>query len=156
MSETFPMPIDFEPIREVWNKYRLEDDIIIKNKISLGRIIAVSKTTDTQFNYDMKLNTVTELDFPPGKYNWKEGSPKYVEIKVPDDLEKEVKFSILSNKVQVYETVNSSILSFIFIAADMKKIWLTKKTDNLNRPVYHVEVFANISIFNPVKSPTKV
>jgi hypothetical protein len=114
----------------------------------LNRVIATSKLSDTQFHYDIRLSTTTEVDLPPGQYDVKATSPN-IEIKIPDDLEREERFTTISSKAQIYEITHGNILSFVFIMEKMNKIWLTKKADTLNRPVYHVEVIGNVAIFNP-------
>jgi hypothetical protein len=64
-------------------------------------------------------------------------------------IEKEMKFTIISNRDQIYEAENNT---YLFVTETMHKIYSTKKIDHFGRPVYAIEVTGDVSIFNTKKS----
>jgi hypothetical protein len=63
LAESEERSIDFEPVREVWNKYKLENNVILRNRISLSRIASIPKK-ENQVGYHYELEVSTEMDTP--------------------------------------------------------------------------------------------
>ena len=155
LSETFPQNVEFVPVREAWNKYRCEDGVTLKGKITLRRITIIKKDEEGKKPYNFEFNSLTETDTPP-KIFPSEGVSlrvsEQVEVKVPDDLVKEVKFEHIEDVSQIYETKKMLLV----ITEKMGRIWLTKKIDSYGRPVYHCELTVNIMLMarNPPDTQT--
>lgn len=135
--------VDFEPIREVWSKYKLENDVILRNKFSLKTLLSIP-TSDGQIAYNFELFLSTEVNIPP-----KEGIDLLVPhgpVQInPEDIDRELKFEIISNKPQIYETQKDT---YIFVTEKLHKVYSTKKIDNLGRPAYQVEATGNVSFMH--------
>jgi hypothetical protein len=44
--------VEFEPIREIWNKYKLENEAIIKSKFSVSQIIETKSNGNPIYDLD--------------------------------------------------------------------------------------------------------
>jgi hypothetical protein len=140
---SLPQDIDFETVREGWNKYKLEDGVILRNKPFLKMLTLVSQTgTEKGYHFEIAVNT--EIDVPPKIQESKPKTQNPVEIKRPEDIEKELKFDVLSNKPQIYETKENT---FIFLKEIVKNVYLTKKIDVLGRPVYTLDSIQSLSVY---------
>lgn len=140
MSENIK-EIDFESIREIWNKYKLKDGVTLKNKPYLQRVML--DTVTNQYNFELGIST--EIDIPP------KHQPDNNKIVLPSainfntDIEKEVEFNTIFNKPQIYEASGNL---FIFVGEQMSKIYLTRKEDAYGRPMYYVDAVQTISLFH--------
>lgn len=139
--------LSYEPLREIWNKYKLQDDTVVRHKFSLDKII-IDESTDNP-TYDFKLSSHSVVDIPNINTDTNLTNPTSNEPIVIDkdkDLEKEMEFKIIVNKPQINEVEGNT---WVFINEIMNKIWSTKKFDRENKPVYYLEVSATINIYKP-------
>ncbi len=142
MTEENLIAVDFEPIREIWNKYRLENGTIIRHKFSLAQVFKNSTFKENVF-YDVKLANTSDVDIVPTRQESAVTEPVIV---TQEDLLYELPFTPVFNKPQVYELEDKI---WIFIAEQVSKIHATKKIDKAGRPVYNLQVDAKISIYKP-------
>jgi hypothetical protein len=130
----------YEPIREIWNRYKLENNTIIRHKFSLEKII-VDESNNNQ-TFDFKVVSHSVVDIPETPISPIQG--ERVIIDISKDLDKEMNFTVELSKPQIYEIEGNT---WLFITGTMHKIWSTKKTDREGKPIYHIEASATINIF---------
>ncbi len=141
--------LNYEPIREIWNKYALKNDTtIVRHKFSLDQIILDESTGSP--TYDFKLSSHSVIDIENiNTINTNPTNPiqnQPIVIDKEKDLEKEIEFTPTVNKPQIYEVEGNT---WVFINEIMNKIWSTNKFDRENKPVYYLEVSATINIYKP-------
>jgi hypothetical protein len=140
--------VEFEPIREIWNKYKLENEVIIRSKFSVSQIIETKSNGNPIYEFKMN-NQVEVQDLSIEKTTASNVQPPII-IK-PEDLIEEMKFEVMVDKPQIYELDNNS---FLFMYAIMNRIWLTSKKDVYGKPIYHIEANVSLTFTSQIHSYT--
>ena len=138
--------IEFETVREVWNKYKLENEVIIKSRFYIAQVIEVIKDNNiTSYEFKMENQTSVQPLVINNTTNIS-SSTQPISIDPAKDLDKEMGFKTVNNKSQIYELEDQT---FLFLYEKVNHIWSTKKHDNLGNIVYYLDFENKINIFKP-------
>ena len=148
MSKEKITDVDFEPLREPWNKYSLRDGSSIKARLILRRVILKeTRKLDGSIgekNYGIDTQTITVAYNVPEELK---GQPSELLLPPP-----ELQAGIVENDIH-YDTLAQEWNEYI--ADDGTKIKLqltvvkvsrTKFTDKFGNPVYFIESSTTINI----------
>ncbi|MBA3749576.1 MAG: hypothetical protein H0X03_01515 [Nitrosopumilus sp.] len=137
--------VEFETVREIWNKYELENGTIIKSRFYISQVIEIIR--DGNISYEFKMENQTSLQHSISNTITNPPLSKTpVSIDPTKDLDKEMNFQTLFNKSQIYELENQT---FLFIYEKVNHMWSTKKLDSQGNVVYYLDFENKINIFKP-------
>lgn len=132
--------VDFNTIREDYNVYQIENGHILKLKKVLSNIYQKKDPNgkgiadiDTQdFSY-----VATPIDIDTSELET--ADPKDVTAK---DNVKELKFTVLKDGLNIYETKNTIII----ISNDVSNIFITNKKDKKGIPIYRYTAHGAVNL----------
>lgn len=125
--------ISFSTISEDFSRYKLEDNIILKTKISLNRIIDTGQTDqDGTAKLDFDGQTLTLIE---GDIETHEPSSN-MQVTENDVIKDNIKFEIIEEKIQVYHIPKYK--QIVLMIAKPERIGLTSKYDKFGYPIYYL------------------
>jgi len=130
MGEKEEEEIDFEIVKEPWNKYKLEDGTILRLKNPVIKAFRLNKPD--QFGlptYRFGGQTLISALVPRELM----GTPANVEKIEPSDISTELKFEVVGEDWCEYKLVDGAVLKTKTVVT---KIFKTKKFNNFGEPVY--------------------
>lgn len=137
--------LEFEVVREVWNKYELENKTIIKSRFYISQVIEIVRNGVISYEFKIQNQTSVQPAITDNKPD-PSLSQSSVTIDVNKDLDKEMSFKSLFNKSQIYELENGT---FLFLYEKVNKLWSTKKRDSQGITVYYLDFENKINVFKP-------
>lgn len=150
-------PIEFEVEKEVWNRYRLEDNTILKAKFVLINIFAEKDFEDkirkaktekgAKVGFEFQSTNVVGVIVPPnllGEPSNQHYSPQELEASVVKD---EMDFETITESWNVYRLNGGIILK---VRNSPIRIRRTNKFDSRGMPIYLIDFVADVK-FVPQK-----
>lgn len=131
--------VDFDVIKEDWSRYRIEDGTILRLRINVIKIIR-GKMGDLgypEFGIHTR-NLISALVKDDLK-----GEPSKEPLKIPQDIEKELKFKVIEEKLQEYITRDGYKIS---VKPVLLKVFRTKKFNQFGEPIYVISSHAIINV----------
>ncbi len=141
MSKDRGKPIDFDVVREPWQKYELRDNTKVKTKLAITKIYK-KLNENGKPNYTIDGQNLTALLAPPesrGTPDTNSYTPQQYEQSVIQD---DVKYSTLSEEWHEYIVDDGTRLR---IKTTVTRIRKTSKFDKDGEPVYLVDTSALIN-----------
>lgn len=125
--------ISFSTISEDFSRYKLEDNIILKTKISLNRIIDTGQTDqdgNAKLEFDGQTQTLIEGDIETHEPS------SNIQVTENDVVKDNIKFEIIEEKIQVYHIPKYK--QIVLMIAIPVRIGLTSKYDKFGYPIYYL------------------
>jgi hypothetical protein len=137
--------LDFDIIREPWNKYELSDGTILKIKLVLLRVVKKEKTvsdaetgkTKTAISYGFESQNILTVYNVPDHLKSQPSREKYPpEVLRENVVESDMRYSTLEEEWNEYILEDRTRLR---IKLTVVKVDRTKKVDHHGFPIYLVE-----------------
>ena len=132
--------VEFNTIREDYNVYEIENGQILKIKKVLGNIYQ-NKGSDSAPTADIETQDIsyvaTHVEIDTSEYEVADPT----EVTEKDQLG-ELKFTILKEGLNIYETKNSLII----ISNDIQHLYSTKKKDKKGKPIYRFTIRGVVNV----------
>lgn len=138
-------PIDFEVVRESWNKYELHDNSILKSKYVLQRLFK-TQGTDNKSNFQIEgqiLTVILTPDTLKGPVDDHVYSPEELSASIVND---DVRYTTLAEEWNEYIADDATKIKIKTIVSHVRK---TSKFDKNGDPVYIVDNSALIQTRPP-------
>lgn len=136
--------LDFEIVKENWNKYHLSDGSNLKTRIILKSAWLNEKDSKKNYGFDIQIHTVIMCD--PSLQGAK-NQTKFTN----EQLQKNIEIDACRYDTVAYE-VNEYVLddtTRILVHPNLTKISRTKLHDINGDRIYHVDIHASVSITIP-------
>jgi len=156
MSKFIRPPLDFEVIREIWNKYELSDNSFLKVKIVLTSVRkgevqqqqeVAKPSAQSKYPFDFQVITVF-LSEERGQPDMKTYSPQELKASIVGD---DMRFRTMEQDWNEYLTDNNIRIK---IQPLIMKVAKTSKFNSRGEPVYWVEINITVQIQPPSTPPT--
>jgi hypothetical protein len=156
MSTFIRPPLDFEVIREIWNKYELADNSILKVKIVLTSVRkgevqqqqeATKPSAQSKYPFDFQVITVF-LTGEHGQPDTKIYSPQELKASIIRD---DISFRTVEQDWNEYLTDNNIRIK---IQPLIMKVAKTSKFNSIGEPIYLVEQNITVQVKPPSTTPT--
>ena len=128
--------IDFEVLREPWNKYELEDGSYIKSKYVLTKIRISEPDESGRVKISIDGRTITVTYNVPDSLKGEPSVKRYAPEELQSAIEKEVGYKIVSEEWNEYIAENGMKIR---IKDNVTRIHRTKLKDRNGDPIYFVE-----------------
>lgn len=137
--------INFEIIREPWNFYELEDDIVLKNRLVLKRVFR--KKEDTGIGYSLGSQNLTVITHVPDKLKGPESERKISQVNLREHIVRDnVRFDTLREEWNEYVTEDGASIRLKLTLVNVAK---TSLYDKEGDPIY----IANTSTMANIRPP---
>jgi hypothetical protein len=126
--------LDFQVIWEDWNSFELEDNLILKLKVAVHRIVEQEGATHTgnnqryRIDFDLLQKVQGDIDLHEPSENMQVS---------PRDIVKDVQFKSLEERVQIYYI--SKYKEVFLVKPFIKKVSSTSKYDIYGYPIFIVD-----------------
>jgi len=128
--------IDFEVLREPWNKYELEDGAYIKSRYILTKFKQSGPDKQGRIKIGIDGQTITVVYNAPQSLKGTPFTGRYSPQEIKEAIEKEVSYKVISEEWNEYITENGSKIR---IKDDVIRISRTRLKDKNGDPIYFVE-----------------
>lgn len=151
MAESIRPPLDFEVVKEIWNRYELADNTILKVKVILTAVRktdpsrAAEKNTKGGYAMDFQ-NIVVLLTNEEGPPDPKAYSPHDLQAAIVRD---DIRYTTMSQEWNEYITDDGGKIRLQPLLLRVNK---TSKFDAKGHPVYTTEMNINIDVKPPGSS----
>lgn len=133
MSTDLGKPIDFDVVREPWQRYELNDNTVVKSKLIITKIYKIAKNGKPSYTIDGQTVTVLlappESKGPPDNFRY---SPQQLKEAVIQD---DVKYITLAEEWHEYILDDGTKMRIKTTISGIKK---TSKFDKDGEPIYLV------------------
>jgi hypothetical protein len=138
-------PLDFTVVRQVWNRYRLDDNTILKVMLVLTRVVKVApQQTDQQPTYSVDFqNMIVALSSDKGQPDAAAYSPEEMREAVTKD---DIHFDTQEQEWNEYVVDDGTKIRIQPILLQVSK---TSKYDNKGYPLYLVNINATMDVKPP-------
>jgi hypothetical protein len=133
------VPIDFDVVREPWNKYEISDESVLKPKYVLTKIFKEKggeKRGETGVGYNIKGQNIVEIIYVPkelrGKPSKKAYSPEELKASV---VAEDLSYRTLSEEWNEYALEDGSKLRIKLTVTTVSRSSLI---NNEGDPIYHI------------------
>lgn len=150
MSTFIAPPLDFDVLKEIWNKYELADNAVVKVKIVLTGVSKTQQEKKTKtaapappkYSLDFK-NVVVVLSNERGKPDTKVYSPKELQASVIKD---DMRFSTTTQDWNEYVVDDGTRIK---VQPMIMKVVKTSKFNTRGVPVYWTDIQLTMQIKTP-------
>lgn len=145
MSTFIPPPLDFDVVREIWNKYELADNSFLKVKVILtgikkGQAGQQTQTTSpTQYSFDFQQIVLVHTN-EHGTPDPKVYSPQELQSFIIKD---DIRFTTITQDWNEYLVDDGTRIK---IQPMVVKVAKTSKFNNKGEPVYTVDLNVNVQV----------
>ena len=138
------MLLDFDVVREPWNKYELQDGSILKIKVVLTKVIKRVVGQDLTYDFETQNIIVTlVLDDLKGQPDTKSYSLQELQTAIVKDY---IRYNTISEEWNEYVTDDGTRIR---IKATLTSVARTSKYNKNGEPIYLVEVGAMAQVIPP-------
>ena len=134
-------PIDFEIIKEPWNKYQIMDNSILKTRSILKKVQRIMKDDKPSFNMDIQTLVVIYAD------SKLKGTPN------PKPISNEEMIKAMDKSDMRYDTISQEFNEYLLdegtklkIFTNVTRVSRTSLKDKKGDPIYQVQTKNNIEI----------
>lgn len=156
MSTFTTPPLDFDVLKEIWNKYELADRAVLKVKVVLTAVrknrpeaVAGSSTTPQQYDFDFNpiIVVLTNERGPPDSRAY---SPAEIQASITKD---DIRFNTITQDWNEYVVDDGTRIK---IQPIIMKVAKTSKFNNKGAPIYHTEINMNVLVKPPTSAPPAI
>lgn len=139
--------VDFNIIREDYSEYHVENGQILKVKQLLTEIINVPDKNDKLTGKcETRIVSIASTPIEIDTSDLEESTPDKV---TADDEVKELKFKVINEPINFYETGGSIIL----MISNVVKVFATKKKEKNGNPIIRFRANYGVKMFEKPKMP---
>jgi|ERR1700730_4136895 hypothetical protein len=135
-------PLDFDVVREVWNRYELADNAILKSRVILTEVIKTTLTNQASYSFDFHpVNVVlTRERGTPDNHSY---SPQELQQAITRE---DVRYTTQSEEWNEYVSDDGARIR---VKATVVRVSKTSRFNAKGEPIYFVESSTMVSVKPP-------